>query len=123
MKINDKKGLGNIEVKTLKLPEFVKKPFATYLFTGQSLIFFQKEGDPKSEDFIRMATLNDDGSDFKEIFSGVIKRVGTSNGIRHMPFTDNKRVLLGDYILECEPSIKDCKKNKYCACQISMGYS
>ena len=112
MKINDKNGLGKIEVRTLKLPEFVIKPFATYLFTGQVLIFFEKQGDPKSEEFIRMATLNDDGSDFKEVFAGEIKRVGTSNGIRHMPFTDNKRVLLGDYILECEPSIIDCKKTK-----------
>ena len=35
-----------------------------------------------------------------------------SNGIRLMPFDDNKKILTGDYILECQPNIDDCKDSK-----------
>src|SRR6185437_13374794 len=43
-------------------------------------------------------------SGFTEIFSGPIRRLPTANGIRHMPFADNRRMLLGDYVLECTGS-------------------
>ncbi len=110
--INDANGFGRIEVRTLALPAFVRDAFATYLYTGQVMIYYKKDGDPAGDDFKRIALLNDDGSGFREIFCGDIPRKKTSNGIRHMPMQDNKRVLMGDYVLEAEPDLFVCSSVK-----------
>lgn len=110
MIINDESGLGRLEVSTIPLPEYVKAVSATYTYSGTVLILYKKEDDSQEKDYYNIAVLNDNGSDFRTIFSGLIPQHKKANGIRHMPFTDNKRVLLGDYVLECQPDIDTCNK-------------
>ena len=109
MLIEDKNGFGRIDVRTIPMPDFARDVSATYLFTGQVFIFYRKDGDPAGKDFKRIGLLNDDGTGFREIFCGDIPQKKTANGIRHMPMCDNKRVLLGDYVLEATPDLYECE--------------
>lgn len=101
-------GIGRIEVDTIPLPESVKLVNGTYTYSGKVLIAYKTEKDMDVEDFYNVATLDDDGTNFRVIFSDVIPAKPKANGIRFMPFQDNKRVLLGDYVLECTPDIDSC---------------
>ena len=56
--------------------------------------------------------MDEDGSNLKELWAGKWEKYYQSNGIRLMPFDDNKKILTGDYILECQPNIDDCKDSK-----------
>jgi hypothetical protein len=114
MFIEDKNqnGLGRIEVRTLTVPDFVIPKSATYTFSGTVLLDYRQDGDPDDPDNQNIAVLNDDGSGFRNIFSGVIPKHKKANGIRHMIFQDNRRVLLGDYVLECFPGIDNCENTK-----------
>ena len=102
--------IGRIEVSTLALPDFVKDVTATYLFSGKVLVSYQHAEDSPEAEVTHIAVINDDGSGFRDIFTGEIPVHQKANGIRYMPFADNTRVLLGDYILECVPNIDDCEK-------------
>ena len=106
---NNNNGIGRVELDTLPLPEYARDFSATYLFSGKVLVFFKRDEDPDGVNFIHMATLRDDGSEYREIFAGSVPQKKTANGVRHMPFMDNKRVLLGDYVLECKPDLDSCQ--------------
>jgi hypothetical protein len=108
MIIQDTSGLGQVEVTTIPLPDYAKNVSATYLYSGKVMVFYHKESDPIGKDFYHIAVMNDDGSDFRSIFSGFIPQHKKANGIRHMPYADNKRVLLGDYVLEASPDFDTC---------------
>lgn len=97
--------LGRIEIGTLPLPDSVRAPSATYLPSGKVFVLYRTEADPDDADWYRAAIVDDDGTGFREIFSGSIPQKATANGIRHMPFADNRRILLGDYVLEASPDL------------------
>jgi hypothetical protein len=103
-------GLGRIELTTVPLPGFVEAEYATYTYSGKILLSYRKTGESVPEDYWHIAVLNDDGTEFKNIFSGLIPKHKKANGIRFMVFQDNKRLLLGDYVLECSPGIDRCEK-------------
>ena len=52
--------------------------------------------------FMYFGIMSDDGSNFKELYGGEYIITDKSNGIRVIPFRDNKRVYLGDYVFECK---------------------
>lgn len=104
-------GIGRVVISSIPLPDDVKKlESSTYTYSGKVLIIYKTENDIHTADFWNMAVLNDNGTKFKVIYSGIIPTKPKSNGIRIMPFQDNKRVLLGDYVLECAPNIDKCKR-------------
>jgi hypothetical protein len=103
-------GLGAIEVRALPLPDSITLRSATYTFSGTVLVSYSTDAGPKTADYENLALVNDNGTGFRNIFSGVIAKKKTANGIRHMVFRDNKRILLGDYALECFPDIDACEK-------------
>ncbi|WP_256865215.1 hypothetical protein [Paenibacillus sp. 32352] len=99
-------GIGRVAISTIPLPGSVKKlESSTYTYSGKVLLIYKTETDIHTPDYWNIAVMNDDGTNFKVIFSGVIPTKPKSPGIRIMPFQDNKRILLGDYVLECGPSI------------------
>jgi len=110
MIIHDPGGLGRVEVTTIPMPDYVEDAHATYTYSGKVLVSFFRADDPPEKDYFYLAVVNDDGSEFRTIFSGVIHQHKKANGIRYMPFADNKRALLGDYVLECEPDIDTCQR-------------
>ena len=99
---------GRIEVADVPLPDTLRDVSATYTYSGKVFVLYRTDDEPRSEDWYHAATVEDDGSNFTTIFSGRIPQHAKANGIRHMPFTDNRRVLLGDYVLECGPDIDTC---------------
>ncbi|MCU6798154.1 hypothetical protein OB236_39110 [Paenibacillus sp. WQ 127069] len=105
-------GIGKINVSSVPLPNNAKLLDGTYTYSGKVLISYKTENDIDTTDFYNLAVLGDDGTNFKVIFSGVIPTKPKANGIRYMPFQDNKRVLLGDYVLECMPNLDNCKSTK-----------
>jgi hypothetical protein len=95
--------LGRIRITTVPLPEHVLAPSATYTPSGRVFVLFRNGADPA--DWMRAAVVDDDGSDFTEIFAGSLPQKPTANGVRHMPYADNRRVLLGDHVLEATPDL------------------
>jgi len=108
--INQNDGIGRVQVSTIPLPEEVKLVSGTYTYSGKVLLTYKREEDANERDYYRIAVLDDDGSNFRDIFTGVIPQKPKANGIRFMPYQDNKRVLLGDYVLECSPDIDNCEE-------------
>jgi hypothetical protein len=100
MLIHDK-NLGHIKLQDIPVPDGAYDFFGTYTYSGRVLVSYHSVNDPKEEDWYNVITINDDGSGLREIFSGVIPKIPGANGIRWMCFSDNKRILLGDYVLEC----------------------
>lgn len=98
----------SVDISTIPLPDDVIVTSGTYTYSGKVLVSYNTESDIDTTDYINLAILNDDGTDFKVIFSGVIPTKERNGGIRYMPYRDNKRILLGDYVLECTPDIDNC---------------
>lgn len=94
---------GRIELTSVPLPDGVQLWSATYTPSGRVFVLYRRSGD--ADDGFRVAIVGDDGTGFREIFAGPIPQSPTANGIRHMPFSDNRRVLLGDYVLEATPDL------------------
>ena len=63
---------------------------AVYSFSGR-VLFGYVDGTSNV-----ICSVNDDGTDLKEIYRGTIR-----SSYRLLPFADNTRILLGDYVLEC----------------------
>ncbi|GGD60696.1 hypothetical protein GCM10010911_18180 [Paenibacillus nasutitermitis] len=104
-------GIGDVAVNTVPLPSYVILREAHYTYSGKILISYKTANDLNIADYINIALLNDDGSNFNVIFSGVLPP-GPS-GLRFLPFKDNKRVLMGDYVLECSPNINNCSSTQF----------
>lgn len=93
------------KLETIKLPDHVKSPLYPH-YTASGSIVFQYNNSLDNK--IYVAVINDDGTNFHNIYNGEIKPFyPNTNGIRLMPFKDNKRILLGDGILECDPNIDE----------------
>ena len=96
-------------IKTVKLPEnIIYDGHAIYSKTGRILFAYKKENDINTY----IGVINEDGTNLNELWSGEWEPFYTSNGIRLMPFEDNKKILTGDYVLECFPNIDNCTSSK-----------
>ena len=105
--IIEKTEFGRVEVKTLPLPEGLG---SDYTFSGRVLVAVRQP--EKGKDWYRAFTVEDDGTGICELFSGEIPQKPGANGIRWMCYADNRRVLLGDYVLECSPDLDRCESSE-----------
>jgi len=99
-------------IETVPLPKgIIYESHAIYSKTGHILFLYKMENDANTT---YIGVMDEDGSNLKKIWSGEWKNYyGTkTNGIRLMPFDDNKKILTGDYVLECSPSIDDCQNSE-----------
>ena len=99
-------------IETVNLPEGITyEGHAIYSKTGHILFLYKMENDTNTS---YIGVMNEDGSNLKKIWGGEWKNYyGTkANGIRLMPFDDNKKILTGDYVLECSPNIDDCQQSQ-----------
>ena len=95
-------------IETVPLPEgIIYDSHAIYSKTGRILLIYKYENDTNSNKTY-IGVMDEDGSNLNELWSGEWKALYNSNGIRLMPFNDNKKILTGDYILECFPDIDNC---------------
>jgi hypothetical protein len=98
---------GRVLVRTVPMPNGTILRSATYTPSGKVLVSYAKSAGQASRD-LDLAVMDDDGSHFRPIWSGFLPERPKDNGIRYMVFPDNKRVFLGDFILECERSLDTC---------------
>lgn len=102
---------GRIEITTIPLSEAPGSDITgTYTASGRILVAVQ---DPKKgKDWYRVFTMEEDGSGRCLLFEGRIPQKQGANGIRWMCYADNRRVLLGDYVLECSPDLDHCRTSR-----------
>ena len=99
-------------IDTVVLPEgIIYKGHAIYSKTGHVLLLYEMENDTNTT---YIGVMDEDGSNLKKLWEGEWKNYygALANGIRLMPFEDNKRILTGDYVLECSPNIDDCQQSE-----------
>jgi hypothetical protein len=100
--------IGRTVLSTVPVAPDVTVRSATYTPSGKVLISSAQASD-KDERQLSLATMDDDGRHFRTFFTGAIPNRAKDNGIRFMVFPDNKRIFLGDYIIECATSLETCK--------------
>ncbi|MEW9856392.1 hypothetical protein [Novosphingobium sp. M1R2S20] len=83
----------------------------TYTPSGSVLVSYADKG-VEDRRQVKLATMDDDGTDFRPFFSGQIPERAKDNGIRFMVFPDNKRIFLGDFVLECATVLEQCTDPK-----------
>ena len=99
-------------IETVTLPEGITyESHAIYSKTGHILLIYKMDNDINTT---YIGVMDEDGSNLKKLWGGEWKNYyGTkANGIRLMPFDDNKKILTGDYVLECSPNIDDCQQSQ-----------
>lgn len=102
---------GRIEITDIPLPEGIDANISgTYTFSGRVLVAVREP--QKEEDWYRVFTMEEDGTGICELFDGIIRKKKGANGIRWMCYSDNKRILLGDYVLECTPDLDSCTSSE-----------
>lgn len=98
---------GRVLVRTVPLPAGAVLRSATYTPSGKVLVSYAKSADQGRRQ-LDLAVMDDDGDNFRPVWSGALPERPKDNGIRFMVFPDNKRVFLGDFILECDGSLDAC---------------
>ena len=98
---------GRVIVRTVPMPGGIILHSATYTPSGRVLVSYAKSTGQAPRD-IDLAVMDDEGSHFRPIWSGSLPERPKDNGIRYMVFPDNRRVFLGDFILECRISLDKC---------------
>ena len=99
-------------IETVTLPEgIIYDGHAIYSKTGRIILQYKMENDNTN---LYFGVMDEDGSNLKKIWGGEWKNYydAKNNRIRLMPFDDNKKILTGDYVLECSPNIDDCQQSQ-----------
>lgn len=101
--------IGRVEVSTVPFDADLVLRSATYTPSGKVLVSYGEKGaDPK---IVKLAVMDDDGRNMRTFFSQAIPAREKDNGLRYMVFPDNKRVFLGDFVVECAPSLDACDRS------------
>lgn len=96
-----------VNVRTLQLPAGIEARSATFIPSGRVLVSYDTDTIVDARD-VKLATINDDGSDFRPFFAQRLPERPKDNGIRFMVFPDNRRIFTGDFVIECAKSLDDC---------------
>lgn len=100
--------IGRHTVNTLPMPAGVNVRSGTYTPSGNVLVRYAKDTVVEGRQ-VNLATMDDDGRNFRPFYSGLLPERPKDNGIRFMVLPDNKRIFLGDFVLECITSLETCK--------------
>jgi hypothetical protein len=99
--------MGRIEVSTIPFDPALHVQSGTYTPSGSVLISYADAAGGDRRD-IKLATMNDDGTAVRTFFAGRVPDRPKDNGIRFMVFADNKRIFMGDFVLECSRPLESC---------------
>lgn len=100
--------IGRHEIATIPFDPAKVVQSATYTPGGKVLVAWTKSGE-RDQRQINLSTMDDDGSHVHTFFSAKVPERPKDNGLRYMVFADNKRIFLGDFIVECSSSLETCK--------------
>ena len=98
-----------VNINTIPLPDDIIIDDGHYLYDGNIFINYKKN----TTNFTYFGVISDDGSNFTELYGAEFIVDSKANGIRVIPFRDNKRVYLGDFVFECKDNTKtisECKE-------------
>ena len=101
--------IGPHRIRTVPVPAGVILRSASYTPSGKVLVNYAKPGE-SGRRLVNLATMNDDGTGLRPFFSAAVPERPKDNGIRFMIFPDNKRIFMGDFVLECATSLETCAK-------------
>ncbi len=98
--LTDNGTIGRVSVSTVPLAEGLGLSRGTYTFSGRVLYAVRNGSD------LVYYTCDDNGTNELELC-----RISGRGGSRLLPFADNRRVLVGDYVLECPDgqTLDDCQ--------------
>lgn len=98
--VNDDGSIGRVSVSTLPLEQGLQLSRGSFTFSGRVLYTVRDGADTI------YYTCDDNGQKTLELC-----RVSGRGGSRLLPFTDNRRVLVGDYVLECpeDSNLDNCE--------------
>lgn len=99
--------LQRIDVATVPFDQKRDVRSATFTPSGRILVSYA-DGPDADRRFVTLATMDDDGKNMRTFFSQAIPARAKDNGLRFMVFPDNRRIFLGDFVIECAPSIDRC---------------
>lgn len=100
----------HVQISTVPIDPALTVRSATYTPSGKVLVsYYDSDAKPGSRD-LTLAVMDDDGGRFHRFFSTPIPDRDKDNGLRFMVFPDNKRIFLGDFIIECEQVLERCEK-------------
>ena len=99
--------IGSYVVTTIPFDPALHLQSGTYTPSGSVLVSYADAPGGNRRD-IKLATLNDDGTNMRTFFAGQVPERPKDNGIRFMIFPDNKRIFMGDFVLECSRPLEDC---------------
>lgn len=98
---------GRVDVSTLPVDPRIVIRTATYTPSGKVLVSYaEKAGE--DEQFVRLATVDDDGRNWRPFFAQKIPERPKDNGLRFMIFPDDRRIFLGDFVVECDRPLDSC---------------
>ena len=106
---NDSKEDIKVNLSTIPLPEDIEIEDGHYLFDGNIFINYRRS----TTNYTYFGVISDNGKKFKELYGAEFIVSEKANGIRIIPFRDNKRMYLGDFVFECNDTTKDlssCEK-------------
>jgi len=102
--------IGRLDISTVPFSANLVVRSATYTPSGKVLVSYAEKGDLDPR-HVKLAIIDDDGSNMRPIFSQALPVREKDNGIRFMVFADNKRIFLGDFVIECASSIDTCAQS------------
>lgn len=102
--------IGRVQIATVPIPANRILRTATFTPSGKILVTYSDKEDSDPQ-LVRLAIMDEDGRNFRPIFAQALPKVEKDNGLRYMVFADNKRVFLGDFVVECAPSLDACAKS------------
>lgn len=103
--------IGRVEVASIPFDSGLALRSATYTPSGKVLVSYADRNEPDPR-HITLAVMDDNGRNLRPFFSQALPRRDKDNGLRFMVFADNKRIFLGDFIVECAPSIDACAHSR-----------
>lgn len=98
---------GRIAISTIPFDPGLHVQTGTYTPSGSVLVSYADASGGDRRD-IKLATMNDDGTNMRTFFVGKVPERPKDNGIRFMIFPDNKRIFMGDFVLECSRPLEEC---------------
>ena len=100
---------GRVQISTVPLDPGLVLRTATYTPGGKILVSYATKDDGAAGP-VRLATMDDDGKNFRPFLSQRLPVRAKDNGVRFMVFSDNRRIFLGDSIIECPTNLETCER-------------
>lgn len=100
-------GIGRYDISTIPFDPKLDLRSATFAPSGKVLVAYTKDRSADRRQ-VNLAVMDVNGRNMRTFFSGAIPAREKDNGIRFMVFPDNKRIFLGDFVLECSKTLDLC---------------